>query len=207
MWRRMFSGLAISAVALMVFAVGFAECKSKPLMQLTTPQGQNLTIIGEARDRSEILDRARQMGFLARAPLKAFVEIEYLRLANLMIASAIDLSTSGNTLNWPAGQWIECVLTDSTVHRVRRVFTCGPREELRVIELGKQPVRVPLDQLFSARVRGIDYVGPPIYIAVPNTKVRGPDGRTYWMGIRDIAAIRFVQVPVDSLTAVAERRK
>ncbi len=205
MWRRMFSGLAIAAVALMALAVGLAECK--PLMQLTTPQGQTLTVMGEARDRSAMIEQGRQMGFLARAPLKAFVEIENLRGSNLMVAAAVDLSTSDNVLNWPAGQWIECVLTDGTVHRARRIFTCGPREELRVIELGKQPVRVSLSRLYGARVQGIDYVGPPIYIAVPNSKVKNPDGRAYWMGIRDITAIRFVQVPVDSLTAVAERRQ
>ncbi len=195
--------MLLGCVAALILAP-VAECRD--FMKCATPQGQTLTVMGEARDRSALIEQGRAAGYLSRAPLKAFVEIENLRGSNLMIAGAIDL-TSSHVLNWPAGQWVECVLTDGTVHRVRRIFTCGPREELRVIELGRESKQVPLGQLYSARVKGIDYVGPPIYMAVPNTKVNGTGGRTHWMDFRDIASIRFVHIPVDSLTAVAERRQ
>lgn len=195
--------MLLCCVAALVLAPVAAECRE--LMKCTTPQGQTLTLIGEARDRRALIEQGRAAGYLSRAPLRAFVEVENLRGSNLMIAGAIDL-TSSQVLNWPAGQWIECVLTDGTVQRARRIFTCGPPEELRVIELGKESRRVPSGQLYNARVRGIDYLSSPIYVAVPITKVNGTGGRTHWMGFSDIVTVRFVQVPPDSLAAVAERR-
>lgn len=195
--------LLMCGVAVVVLAaVAFA----KDYQRYTTPQGQAFVVVGEARDRSNVLEQGQAMGFLARAPVKSFVEIEQLRAANLMIAATIDLSASNDVLNWPAGQWIECVLTDGTVHRARRVFTSGPQYELRVINLGREAVRIPRGALYCAQVPGVNFVGPPIYIAVPNASVRGANGRTYGMGVRDITSIRFVQLPVDSIGAVAERR-
>ena len=201
MMRKMVLSICILALvcAPAVFAREYLKC--------VTPQGQPLVVVGEARDRSDALGRGGEMGFLARAPLEAFVEIERLRFANLMIAATIDLSTSNNVLGWPAGQWIECVLTDGSVHRARRIFTSGPQYELRVFDLGREPRKLPGGSLWCAPVPGVDFVGPPVYIAVPNAKLSDPSGRTHGMGIRDVASIRFVQLPADSIDAVANGKQ
>ncbi|MBI5467281.1 MAG: hypothetical protein HY975_03685 [Candidatus Kerfeldbacteria bacterium] len=193
--------VALTAASLML-AVLTAE--GREYTKLMTPQGQMLTVIGEAKDRSAHLDEGKAMGFLAKAPVKAFVEIENLRAGNLVIATSID--QSGQTLDWPAGQWIECVLSDGTVQRPRRIFTCGPMNEVRVIELGRESRRISFGQLFSARSQGTGNIASPIYVVIPNKRMSSPDGRTHWMEFRDITTFRFVRVPVDSLTTVAERR-
>lgn len=193
----------LGCLAALVMVATTAAGREYP--KITTPQGQVLTVIGEAKDRTAHLDEGRAMGFLAKAPVKAFTEIEDLRAGNLVIATSIDHSSQ--MLDWPAGQWIECVLSDGTIQRPRRIFTCGPMNEVRIVELGRESRRVPFSQLFSARSQGTGNIASPVYLAVPLIKVSKPDGRTNWMEFRDITTFRFVRVPVDSLTAVAERRE
>lgn len=203
MYRQRFFTITLALVAI-IFIIGVAQSKTK-LKVFITPQGQTLTLTGEAYNHSEWLERGRQMGFTDRAPHRAWVLVEELRAGNLIVAGAIDL-TKDRGLVWPAGQWVTAILSDSTELRARRIFTCGPRNAMPVFDLGRETRRLPADALHGAQVPGVKYFANPIYIAFPYTKVLGRNGKFSEMGFSDIVEIRFVNLSPDSLTAVMERR-
>lgn len=198
--RRLIPVAVLVAVCLMFTGQVWAK---RPVVTLTSPDGPSMTFIGEPEKRDEWVRIGNSNGWFARRPYFALRKIEELRLSKLLVLVA-GVDVHDTALTWPAGRWVEFTLDDGSTIQPVEVFTCGPKERMVVYPLGLQSRRIPGDQLHVARPPGMSEVVSPVYFALPNSVKRG--GKDYQLEMRNIISARLIQVPPDSLTAVAERR-